>query len=700
MKKIITLALMALSTASFSQIIVLSISGNVSINGSAASNELIEVFVNQTTPNQDSLFFIAYTDSLGDYVISEELDVLSDGSLSVVWNDCNGNMISRENQYSATNATFSESYTCTSNQNLYVNLFTRTNSNATPGQSVKIVVDSNEPTIVDEGVTDSIGVYSASYNFRHVAYGNATLSWIDDCNGDTVTQSLAFNTQGIMQIGHEFNCAITYPGGVIVYGSVTEDGNSVNNGNILVKLYDEGNTLVATKTEAIVNGAYETLIEASGDYTGRVESSWLDACDSTLWKSELVYIPSDSVVSVNHSFSCWNDSTTTNQDTTAIYIHGYVTVDDDVSYPDVVNVGVYSLNNETMLFEDVYTNINGVYGIYTYVASDFSGYVRTEWFDPCGNVYKVTETSIAPTTTLSVDIIHNYTCNASTEQTIFGDVYENDSLLVDLADVYLYLREPTTNNYMVVDTFNITPNYFGRYEFVVNHGNEYLVKAKAIQNPDYLPTYHHSAINWEGADIITAINNSTPRNVMLIASAEANGQGSVSGNVAEEERGGLSYFMMTAVITDESNNALYTTDIDNFGDFAFAGLPNGVYRLLIDYIGYGSDYITIRIDDENQTVDNLRFEVGEQSVSSDIKEMQANKLVRIYPNPAVDEITLVLATPNATVSIQDGLGRNVYQVVIKNQIETSIDISALSKGTYYLLVSTANGVDAQQLIKW
>ena len=91
-------------------------------------------------------------------------------------------------------------------------------------------------------------------------------------------------------------------------------------------------------------------------------------------------------------------------------------------------------------------------------------------------------------------------------------------------------------------------------------------------------------------------------------------------------------------------------------------------------ITYGNGYLIL--DDIVVTAENA---LG-------VKEILTPKL-SVYPNPAVDKITVSNLSDNTTLSIFDISGKKLWEVMGSG--ETTIDIGSLSKGTYIL--SAANG---------
>ena len=63
--------------------------------------------------------------------------------------------------------------------------------------------------------------------------------------------------------------------------------------------------------------------------------------------------------------------------------------------------------------------------------------------------------------------------------------------------------------------------------------------------------------------------------------------------------------------------------------------------------------------------------------------------INLYPNPVTDLITVEgVFEVNSHYRIFDALGREVKKGLIKSENSTSINVSNLSKGTYYINIDT------------
>lgn len=111
------------------------------------------------------------------------------------------------------------------------------------------------------------------------------------------------------------------------------------------------------------------------------------------------------------------------------------------------------------------------------------------------------------------------------------------------------------------------------------------------------------------------------------------------------------------------------------------------------YTATGDGYYTVRtiVDGCSSTDSEANLIVGL------VLEEMAESMIRIFPNPVVDE--LFLETPqSASVNIIDVTGRMLGQYLITG-VNDRIDVSFLSNGVYFLRVETTNNVTTQRFLK-
>jgi hypothetical protein len=74
-----------------------------------------------------------------------------------------------------------------------------------------------------------------------------------------------------------------------------------------------------------------------------------------------------------------------------------------------------------------------------------------------------------------------------------------------------------------------------------------------------------------------------------------------------------------------------------------------------------------------------------------------NNQISIYPNPANEMLYIDCKLKNATLFITDLIGNKIKQANVENEL-TTLDISTLSKGVYFLNIKTANNVITKKFI--
>ena len=85
-----------------------------------------------------------------------------------------------------------------------------------------------------------------------------------------------------------------------------------------------------------------------------------------------------------------------------------------------------------------------------------------------------------------------------------------------------------------------------------------------------------------------------------------------------------------------------------------------------------------------------------QDLEDDINEMEINKNVSIYPNPATTVLNVVAEGYN-TIEVINLLGQTVYTCNATNN--TQINVSNLRNGVYFVRVNGTNGTTTQKFIK-
>jgi hypothetical protein len=122
----------------------------------------------------------------------------------------------------------------------------------------------------------------------------------------------------------------------------------------------------------------------------------------------------------------------------------------------------------------------------------------------------------------------------------------------------------------------------------------------------------------------------------------------------------------------------------------YQGTNNEVYKL------HFSDTVTsITFDPKGWLLQSNDFDLG-------ITENSTNPKFEIFPNPAKDIITLTMKQgikiKNSSISIFNIQGQLVKQQQA-TEVKTEINISSLSKGSYYIHLTDGNKKEVMKFVK-
>lgn len=150
----------------------------------------------------------------------------------------------------------------------------------------------------------------------------------------------------------------------------------------------------------------------------------------------------------------------------------------------------------------------------------------------------------------------------------------------------------------------------------------------------------------------------------------------------------------TVTCTNSSTNATsYSWD---FGDGGTSTSVNPTH----DYAASGTYTITLTASNDCGTVTDTHTETVSVTVGSSVEEI-AGSMVKLYPNPAVNELTIDLGQINETEAMLTIV--NIHgQVVLSTKVNTNelnkINVSNYANGVYNVKVQTENAVYSQKLI--
>lgn len=90
----------------------------------------------------------------------------------------------------------------------------------------------------------------------------------------------------------------------------------------------------------------------------------------------------------------------------------------------------------------------------------------------------------------------------------------------------------------------------------------------------------------------------------------------------------------------------------------------------------------------------------ENNLSVDTKSLKGDLVFSIFPNPTQDEITIQSEdfAPNSMVTILDLQGQQITSRRLRNT-QSTIDVSNLTQGVYFIRIEDEHRIGVQQLVK-
>jgi GEVED domain/Secretion system C-terminal sorting domain len=166
---------------------------------------------------------------------------------------------------------------------------------------------------------------------------------------------------------------------------------------------------------------------------------------------------------------------------------------------------------------------------------------------------------------------------------------------------------------------------------------------------------------------------------------------------------------VTAIWLDFNNNGLFEDQeyklltnsmiTQNTSSFSVpSSVPSGSIRVRIRSRAYGSSILASNACSSfgsGETRDYV-FQITNNSLST--SETQKVKNIKIYPNPAQDEINLESETKIDYVTISDFSGREFLKKDI-GKVKSTLNISQLPKGNYIVTIYSGGGVKSSKFIK-
>jgi PKD repeat protein len=247
----------------------------------------------------------------------------------------------------------------------------------------------------------------------------------------------------------------------------------------------------------------------------------------------------------------------------------------------------------------------------------------------------------------------------------------------------------------------------GFYNFSnVSEGTYYILaypQPDSLSGGQYLPTFYGDVVFWEQATPVYLGLPANPYNITLVSfDSIGGGDGIINGQITG---GGKS--MLTGgqevLLLDSYGTPVRITYTDAMGYFSFGSLPFGDYKVNPVITGLTTQPALVILDATNPSA-NVIMTINGNTITGVSEAKQAGILAGLYPNPAVNEISVTVKS-NGAIKIQiiDASGKIVFvhnETVSASGTLITIPLSGLTTGLYSLIVQDGKGnVSSKRFIK-
>jgi len=308
----------------------------------------------------------------------------------------------------------------------------------------------------------------------------------------------------------------------------------------------------------------------------------------------------------------------------------------------------------------------------------------------------------------------------ATIYTVFGCT---STTCITIDSLYPVQGENVISGFVTSDTLGPVTGKVHAYQMVSNNGNPfeekavvdigmngyysidglapgiYLIKADfatgSAESSYHIPTYHIGSTTWENAEPQVLPNFLTiTTDISLIRKASHNGLGVIGGIVTdpnhivahegEETRNLTGVAHAVVLLNDINGQPLDYILTDEDGNYRFTDLPFGTYRLRYDIAGLPSPDVWVTLTPEDP--EKLQVTIIAENGASAVEDVKY-ETVQLYPNPAKEQIHVVVPGDNEPYDIQvvDMQGRVIYAGSARNYNGIlTIEVNQYSAGLYHV----------------
>ena len=277
--------------------------------------------------------------------------------------------------------------------------------------------------------------------------------------------------------------------------------------------------------------------------------------------------------------------------------------------------------------------------------------------------------------------------------------------------IWLVQFNPIDSSILATDsTANCVYNGMPYYEFMDKPAGNYLVKAKLNSSipgtTGYAPTYGLSSATWDMAATITHAASADSMHINMIYGTVPAGPGFVAGYVyagaGKNTSGDAPAPNLTIYLINTAGQIVTYAITATDGSYTFSGIAEGSYYIYPEsYKYYTTPSALVTLAPGSDTATAINFK--QHNTLGTITPYDFTKVpqpvinttgISIYPNPTTGNLNILWtnqATGNATISVSDMTGREVYTTSYRinaSSGKTEIDLGSLENGIYLINIKS------------
>lgn len=318
------------------------------------------------------------------------------------------------------------------------------------------------------------------------------------------------------------------------------------------------------------------------------------------------------------------------------------------------------------------------------------------------------------------NITSNFTLCISPAPTITGQVSMGSgstrapNAKLQLITKYLDTIIGTTSYYKLqpIDSVVASSNGNFAFSYPANTSADLLLRASfqsfSGHYSKYAPTYYNNVTYWPNATALPLNTSSTPSIIMKPVS-NPGGPGSVSGFVVvgagKSTAVGDPVPNRLIILADTNDNVIGFTLSANDGTFGFYGVPYGNYKIYGDVFSKTSTPLYFTVSEQYPNAAFITFEDKARTFNAkmppvNVQAAAARPMLKIYPNPAKDILTIDATDKDYSATICDMTGRHVMDnILLRAGFINEVNIGTLPQGNYLLQVAAPTGSEAYRFVK-